>query len=81
MARKSIGELNGLWAFLMKLWLSLCPVFLVSFIAFGTWVTSSIYKANTERALNAFKIEQIRSEHALHVLPPPNFPIDAKRES
>jgi len=44
---KKIGELNGKWAFMLKVVLMLLFVSIPTFFAWGTWVTTSIFEQNT----------------------------------
>jgi len=44
---KKIGELNGKWAFMLKVVLMLLFVSIPTFFAWGTWVTTSIFEQST----------------------------------
>jgi hypothetical protein len=46
-SENKIGELNGKWAFMLKVVLMLLFVSIPTFFAWGTWVTTSIFEQNT----------------------------------
>lgn len=65
-----IGELNGKWAFLLKLSLSVFPVFLGVGITWASWVTTRIltFAEFKQTALTASDADKLRLEfyHSLN---------------
>ena len=56
---RRIGELNGPWAFLLKVMLGGVPIFLPFLIGWAVWVTQRIATIETSTAINGKGIEQV----------------------
>ena len=57
---KRIGELNGPWAFLLKITIGLFPVFIPLAVASGWWVVSRITILEKNQAVQEQIVQQIK---------------------
>jgi hypothetical protein len=55
-----IGELNGKWAFLLKLTLVFAPILATMLVGFSVWVVSEIYRGKYERLTRTDEIRITR---------------------
>jgi hypothetical protein len=69
---KPIGELNGIWSFLLRLGLVFGPVFAVTIIGFGVWVVQSLA---TQREVDVAIIKDVQ-QHAKELAAPRFTPAD-----
>lgn len=59
LAHKPIGELNGPWAFLLKVSLTVLPIFMSTVLAWGVWVTKSVNELSKNDAVTVEISKQI----------------------
>lgn len=63
---KAIGELNGKWAFLIKMFLATWPVLLMAHIAFATWMVNELRDFRIFQAEAAIVHNQLMAEVHRH---------------
>ena len=76
---KTIGQLNGYWAMLLKFALAVFPIFLTFAIAWGTWITSETFANKSFRSIgdrvvpmDLARLEQ-RLQEEIRRLPPADW--------